>query len=93
MCRYARWFLVTVVALVPACGSNSWTPSCGELQECVYGGQGIQGEVCRQGCFGNATSCPSGQVCTGASACCGRGVPANECKAPLIMVCCPASGC
>ena len=72
MYRYARSFLVTVGALVSACGSKSGTPSCNESQECVYN---QQGEVCRQTCFDDAASCPSGQVCTGASVCCGGGTP------------------
>src|SRR5437762_7927246 len=91
MFRYARWVLVTVGVLVPACGSKS-NPSCNESQVCVYTTQGA--EVCRQGCFSDAgPSCPSGQICTSASICCGDGTPAATCRSPLIVVCCPVSGC
>lgn len=70
-------------------GSNS-SPSCNEPTQCVYGSQ--DAPICHQSCFIDAGACPSGQVCTGASACCG-GVPANQCDSPLVMVCCPPSGC
>jgi hypothetical protein len=88
----ASWVAFVLLAL--GCGNGSApTPgglSCNEPTQCVYSSQGA--EVCHQSCFVDAGACPSGQVCTGASACCG-GVPANACPSPLVMVCCPASGC
>jgi hypothetical protein len=65
------------------------TPAC-EPQACVYNQQGYG--VCRPPCFEDAAACPSGQVCTGASVCCAD-TPANECRSPSTLVCCPASGC
>jgi|HubBroStandDraft_1064217.scaffolds.fasta_scaffold37267_1 hypothetical protein len=60
---------------------------CSEPQQCIYGSGAF---VCRQTCSGDATACPSGQVCTSAPACCGSVL--STCGAP-VMVCCSASGC
>jgi hypothetical protein len=94
MLRDARRFLMTAAALVLACSSNNG-PSCNEPQQCVYSSQGAG--VCRQSCNGDAAACPSGQVCSAASACCGGGstplVPSNQCSSPPVSVCCPVSGC
>jgi hypothetical protein len=93
MLNYARWILVTVGVLVPACSSTSGnaTPSCSESQGCIYAADGAK--VCHQDCSADAGSCPSGQVCTGGSACCGGDTTATECSSPAVMVCCPPSGC
>jgi hypothetical protein len=88
MRRYG--FLLIVGTLVSACSSSVTTPSCDEPQQCVYASQGAP--VCHQSCNGDAGSCPSGQACTGASACC-TDTPSSECSGPLTLVCCPASGC
>src|SRR4051812_39798485 len=99
------WLVVIIVAvcigvLDAGCGNGSNSSpsqsqrssdlSCNEPTQCVYGSQ--DAPVCRQSCFVDAGACQSGQVCTGASACCG-GVPANQCSSPRVMVCCPPSGC
>jgi hypothetical protein len=90
---HTRWLLVTLAPLLLACGSKSTpftTPSCDAPQQCVYTQQ--NDAVCRQSCFEDAGSCPSGEVCSGASACC-TNTPAAECSSPSARVCCPASGC
>jgi hypothetical protein len=84
------FFLVSDSDSTPSQSQEPGGPPCEEPTQCVYSSQ--DAAVCHQSCFADAGACPSGQVCTGASACCG-GVPANECSSPLVMVCCPASGC
>jgi hypothetical protein len=97
--KYARWFFValTVAGLVPACSSSENDPAessglvCGQLQQCVYDEQDEQ--VCHQSCSDAAgPPCPSGQVCSQGTACCGND-PAYTCSGPLAFVCCPPSGC
>jgi hypothetical protein len=86
-------FLVVMVTMALACSSSQsdMNDVCSaQEQTCVYSSQGA--EVCHQSCFADAAACPSGQVCTGASVCCGN-TPYNECSSPPAMVCCPTSGC
>ena len=94
MARSFRWTSLMVLILSGACRTESVnTPACDQThaESCVYASDGEP--VCRQRCVSDAgTECPTGEVCTGASACCGD-TPADRCRSPLVMVCCPPSGC
>lgn len=92
MTQCTRWLWVMVLVLFAACRAESdSTPTCDHGESCVYGNNDVP--VCHQPCERDAgTACPSGEVCTGASVCC-TDTPADKCRSPQVMVCCPASGC
>lgn len=93
MLKIACPLLVTLIVSALGCSSSSsfTTPTCNAPQQCVYNMQ--DDAVCHPSCSEqDGGSCPSGQVCTIESACCGD-TPANNCSSPAVGVCCPPSGC
>jgi hypothetical protein len=91
MLKIACPLFVTLIVLILDCSSSFTTPTCNAPQVCVYNMQ--NDGVCHQSCDAlDGGGCPSGQVCTEESACCGN-TPANRCSSPAVGVCCPPSGC